>query len=191
MVNIILFGPPGSGKGTQGKNLASHYNLMLVSTGEILRQEIAAESPLGLTAKKFIEKGSLVPDEVIIDMMEKLIKEHLNDKGLLFDGFPRTVAQAEALDKKLAKNGQSVTALLELSVPEEELVERLLKRKEIEGRSDDNIDTINNRLKVYHSQTEPIVDHYHGKGKHHRINGVGEIEEIAHRLHEEMEKICS
>lgn len=191
MINVILFGPPGSGKGTQGKNLAARYNLILVSTGEILRQEMASETPLGNEAKKFIEKGSLVPDEVIIDMMEKLIKEHLNDQGLLFDGFPRTVAQAEALDKKLQKNGQSVTALLELAVPDEELVGRLLKRKEIEGRSDDNLETISNRLKVYHSQTEPIVDHYQQQGRHHRINGVGEIKEIASRLQQEMDAVLA
>lgn len=189
MVNIILFGPPGSGKGTQGKAIADRYNLQIVSTGEILRNEIASESELGKTASQFIEKGNLVPDDVIIAMMEKLIKENLNKPGLLFDGFPRTLPQARALDNKLIENKQAVTALLELSVPDEELITRLLKRKEIEGRSDDNIDTINNRLKVYHTKTEPIVEYYHHQNKHIKVEGVGKIEEIALRLQKALDNL--
>ncbi len=186
MINLVLFGPPGSGKGTQGKGIAERYGLTAVSTGDILRSEMAKGTPLGIEAKKHIEKGNLVPDQVIINMMEELIHNHAND-GLLFDGFPRTVEQAKAFDAMLKKMGQAVTALIELSVPDEQLVVRLLKRREIEGRSDDNIETITNRLEVYHTQTEPIVDYYHSQGKHIKIDGVGTIDEIEQRLQQALD----
>lgn len=182
MMNFVLFGPPGSGKGTQGKGLAEKYGLTVLSTGEILRNEIAQGTSLGEKAREYMDKGSLVPDEIIIDMMENLILRSSDQKGFLFDGFPRTVEQAKAFDRMLQKHNSSVTGLLELAVPDDELRIRLLKRREIEGRSDDNLETINNRLEVYKTQTEPIIDHYKAQGSHYRIDGVGEITDIAKRL---------
>lgn len=183
MTNLVIFGPPGSGKGTQSQGLAERYGITIISTGEILRNEMKQDTPLGRKAKTFIDQGQLVPDEVIIEMIEGILKKKHNDKGYLFDGFPRTVVQAEAFDKMLAQLGYSVSALLELAVADEEVTQRLLKRKEIEGRSDDNLETIKNRLEVYHKQTQPIVQHYAQQGKHHQIDGVGTIEEVAKRLY--------
>lgn len=182
MINIILFGPPGSGKGTQKDSIASRYQLHAVSTGDILRSEIAQETELGLLAKSYMDKGCLVPDDVVVRIIEGVLVSHPEAKGFLFDGYPRTAAQAVALDKMLNEHNAAVTALLELDVPDDELRVRLLRRKEIEGRSDDNIDTINNRLEVYHNQTSPVIDHYKTLSKHHRIDGVGSIDEIYNRL---------
>ncbi len=182
MNNIILFGPPGSGKGTQGKVLAEKHGLKVISTGEILREEIRQTTDLGKIAKTYMDHGNLVPDNIIIDIIEEIVITHNQEKGLLFDGFPRTITQAKALDTMLQKHGSRVDALLELAVPDIELVQRLLKRKEIEGRTDDNLESIHNRLKVYHQQTKPIIEHYHLLGVHHCIDGVGLIDDIALRL---------
>ena len=182
MINLILFGAPGSGKGTQSANLVQRYQLMHVSTGDILRAEIKAETELGLKAKTLIEAGHLVPDEVIIGMMEDLVASHPDVKGFVFDGFPRTVAQAEALDALFAKLDTQVHAVLDLQVAEDELVERLLKRGQDSGRSDDNLETIQKRLGVYHAQTAPIAAHYAKKGVHHPIAGSGAITDITARI---------
>lgn len=189
MINLILFGPPGSGKGTQCTGIAERYGLHTVSTGNILRNEIKLGTPHGILAKEHIDKGNLVPDEVIVEIIEDVLLAHPEAKGFLFDGFPRTVGQAKALDEMMERNGKGVDALLELSVPDEQLLERLIKRKEIERRSDDNIDTINNRLNVYHRQTKPIIHHYAGKGLHYHIDGVGAIEEVAERLRKVVDEL--
>lgn len=182
MINLILFGPPGSGKGTQGHFILERYGLTAISTGEILRNEIASGTPLGKKAQTYMDKGNLVPDEVVIGVIEHAIEQHSAASGFLFDGFPRTVAQAEALDKMMHHHGLKINALLELSVPENELVQRLLRRKELEGRSDDNIDTINNRLHVYRTQTAPIADYYREQGLHRLVQGTGKVEAITERL---------
>lgn len=189
MINLILFGAPGSGKGTQSAHLVDRYHLMHVSTGEILRQEIKAETELGLRAKALIEAGHLVPDEVIISMMEDLVASHNEVKGFVFDGFPRTVAQAEALDQLLQRHNGKVSAVLELNVPDEMLIERLLLRKEKEGRSDDNLETINNRLNVYRTQTAPIAAYYARQGTHYSVDGTGEVKEISERLFQIVDKL--
>ena len=190
MINLILFGAPGSGKGTQSANLVQRYQLMHVSTGDILRAEIKAETELGLKAKTLIEAGHLVPDEVIIAMMEDLVASHPDVKGCVFDGFPRTVAQAQALDLLLKRHQTKVSAMLELSVPDEMVIERLLLRKEKEGRSDDNIETINHRLKVYRTQTAPVSEYYAQQGNLHLVDGTGRVEEISERLYQIIDKLA-
>lgn len=189
MINLILFGPPGSGKGTQGKFIQQRYKLSTISMGDILRNEIALGTDLGITAKSYMDKGNLVPDEVVVGIIEHTMEQKKDCSGFLFDGFPRTVAQAKALDTMMHHHGIQVSALLELDVPEEELVKRLLLRKEIEGRSDDNIDTINNRLTVYRTQTAPIADYYRKQGLHHLIQGTGKVEEITERLYNAIDKL--
>lgn len=190
MINLILFGAPGSGKGTQSANLVQRYQLMHVSTGDILRAEIKAETELGLKAKTLIEAGHLVPDEVIIAMMEDLVASHPDVKGFVFDGFLRTVAQAQALDLLLKRHQTKVSAMLELSVPDEMVIERLLLRKEKEGRSDDNIETINHRLKVYRTQTAPVSEYYAQQGNLHLVDGTGRVEEISERLYQIIDKLA-
>ena len=184
MINLILFGAPGSGKGTQSANLVQRYQLMHVSTGDILRAEIKAETELGLKAKTLIEAGHLV------GMMEDLVASHPDVKGFVFDGFPRTVAQAQALDLLLQRHQTKVSAMLELSVPDEMVVERLLLRKEKEGRSDDNIETINHRLKVYRTQTAPVSEYYAQQGNLHLVDGTGRVEEISERLYQIIDKLA-
>lgn len=183
MTNLVLFGPPGSGKGTQSANLVTRYKLHHVSTGEILRAEIKAGTKLGNEAKHLIENGHLVPDHLIIGMMEELVAKHPDVKGFIFDGFPRTVAQAEALDQLLAHHNTSVTAALMLSVPDKVLMDRLLLRGKLEGRSDDNIETINNRLEVYRMQTAPVAEYYAQKGKQYVVIGTGAVEDVSERLY--------
>ena len=182
MLNLIIFGAPGSGKGTQSTFLEKEYNLYHISTGDVLREEIKKESATGKIAKEYIEKGHLVPDELIIKILSDVLDGASEYNGVIFDGFPRTVVQAEALTDLLHQKGQEIDLLIDLNVPEEELVERLLNRGKISGRSDDNETAIRERLKVYHSQTEPVVDYYKAKGKHLPIEGVGEIEEITKRI---------
>lgn len=182
MINLILFGPPGSGKGTQSTALVEHYGLKHISTGEILRKEIQEETALGQQAKALMDKGQLVPDEIIVAMIEEIVAHHKTVKGFIFDGFPRTVAQAEALDALLSRNGQHVSQLLELVVPDNLLVERLLLRKQQEGRADDNLETIQHRLNVYHTQTAPIAAYYKNQNLSTSIDGVGTVEEVTARL---------
>ena len=179
MFNLILFGPPGSGKGTQSEKLVDRYGLIHLSTGNLLREEIANKTPLGTEAKNFMDKGQLVPDEVVIGMIDNSLDKHKDAKGFLFDGFPRTVAQAQALDKLLELKGTEIAAVLALDVSEEELVKRLLKRGETSGRSDDNNDmVIRERIEQYHRKTAPVADHYKRAGKVVMVKGEGSIDEI-------------
>ena len=190
MLNLIIFGAPGSGKGTQSEVLIEKYGFDHISTGDLLRAEIKAESELGKAAKSYMDAGQLVPDSLIIDMIEKVLQERKPKKGLILDGFPRTVAQAEALDALYAKHGSAVHAVLDLQVPEEELIDRLLKRGQVSGRSDDNLETIQKRLGVYHAQTAPIAAHYAAKGVHHAIEGTGAIADITARIAGVVEKLA-
>ena len=182
MLNLVIFGAPGSGKGTQSEILIEQYGLDHISTGDILRGEIKAGSELGKAAKVYIDAGQLVPDGLIIDMIEKVLGERKPKKGIILDGFPRTVAQAEALDALFAKLGTRVHAVLDLQVEEAELIDRLLKRGQESGRSDDNLETIQKRLGVYHAQTAPIAAHYTQQGVHHAIQGSGAISDITARI---------
>jgi len=184
MLNLILFGPPGSGKGTQSAKLIEKYNLEHISTGDLLREQIAKETPLGLKAKKYMEKGLLVPDEVVIGMIASKLEEKAGCvKGFIFDGFPRTVAQAEALDLLLTDRALTISRLVALDVPEEELVQRLLKRGETSGRADDrNEETIRQRVQVYENKTALVAGHYEQQSKFSKVEGVGSIDEIFDRL---------
>ncbi len=192
MKNIILFGPPGSGKGTQSKKLAEAFGLLHISTGDIFRNELKKETPLGLEAKKFIEKGMLVPDELVIamlsDYMDQMMDE--NAKGLILDGFPRTIAQAEALDKLMEEKGMNIDQVHALEVEEPELIRRIKGRAETSGRVDDmDEETIRKRIEVYRKETEPVAEYYEKQGKLNRIKGEGGIEHIFSLLAEAMEKI--
>lgn len=179
MKNIVIFGAPGSGKGTQSDKMIAKYGFEHISTGDVLRSEIKNETPLGLTAKQYIDKGQLVPDELIIDMLAKVYDSFGKDhKGVIFDGFPRTIPQAEALKQMLAERGHEVAAMIELDVPEDELMTRLIKRGQESGRSDDNAETIRKRLDVYHNQTAPLIDWYQKEGIRNHIDGLGELERI-------------
>lgn len=182
MLNIALFGPPGAGKGTQSKLLVEKYKLTYISTGGILRQEIADKSTLGLQAKSIIEKGGLVSDEIIVQIIEKKISKNTLANGILFDGFPRTVVQAYILEGLLLKLGTSLTCMLSLEVPREELMKRMLKRASIEGRSDDTQEVIENRFREYDNKTTPVAEFYQEKEKYFPINGVGTVEEVFNRL---------
>lgn len=182
MLNVILFGPPGSGKGTQSENLIAHYQLVHLSTGNILRDEVNRQTPLGVEAKKIMDQGQLVSDEIVIGMIKSKVSENLEAKGFIFDGFPRTVAQAEALDKLMDAMNAPISVLLCLEVPEEELKERLLKRGVIEGRTDDNETTISNRIVEYKNKTQPVADYYQAQGKLKKIQGVGAVDEIFQSL---------
>jgi adenylate kinase len=182
MLNIVLFGPPGSGKGTQAENIIRKYNLNHLSTGDLLRAEIAGQTNLGRKAKAIVEKGELVPDEIVIGMIEKRVSTEENTKGFIFDGFPRTVEQARALDKMLASKNTGITLMITLEADRQELINRLLKRSEKEGRPDDNLETIENRIRVYEDQTTPVMDYYDQQGKARYVNGMGSIEEIFSRI---------
>lgn len=189
MFNLILFGPPGSGKGTQSDKLVEKYGLKHLSTGNLLRQEIADKTPLGLEAKSFIDKGQLVPDEVVIGMVDSFFDLHKGAKGFLFDGFPRTAAQAVALDKLLALKETGIAAVLALEVGEEELVKRLLNRGKTSGRSDDTDEAvIRKRFAVYNSETSAVAEHYKGAGKFHSIKGEGSIDDIFNALCKAIDK---
>lgn len=189
MLNIVLFGRPGAGKGTQSKNLIEKYGLIHLSTGDILRSEIKRGTALGLEAKELMAKGMLVPDEVVINMISNKVDEHMDGKGFIFDGFPRTVAQAEALDKMLETKKTAISGMIALKVDDEELVQRLLKRGEIEGRKDDaNVEIIRNRIRQYVKNTRPVADFYREQNKFTAINGVGTIEEIFSSIAEVVEK---
>lgn len=178
MLNIVIFGAPGSGKGTQSELTAKKYGLKHVSTGELLRSEIKAGSELGKIADSFISFGNLVPDEIMIGVLEDLIKKNLDQKGFVLDGFPRTLPQGIALDQKLQKNGLGISAVFSLEVDEEELISRLLNRGRNSGRSDDNRQTIESRLQVYHQQTEPVKEYYAKQNKLTYIKGKGSINDI-------------
>ena len=179
MKNIVIFGAPGSGKGTQSDKMIAQYGFEHISTGDVLRNEIKNGTELGKTAKSYIDQGQLIPDELMIDILASVYdsfgKEH---KGVIFDGFPRTIPQAEALKKMLAERGHKVSAMIELDVPEDELMKRLILRGQQSGRSDDNEETIKKRLNVYHNQTSPLIEGDAKDGIHHHINGLGELARI-------------
>ena len=183
MFNFILFGPPGSGKGTQSEKIVDRYGLIHLSTGNLLRQEIYDRTPLGLEAKNIMDKGQLVPDEVVIGMIDTCLEKHPEAKGFLFDGFPRTIAQAEALDKLLALKKTGIHKVLALEVTEDELVKRLLKRGETSGRTDDNDEAvIRRRFNVYRAETEPVAGYYQTKKRLERILGEGSVDDIFQKL---------
>jgi adenylate kinase len=182
MLNIVLFGPPGSGKGTQSELIIARYGLTHISTGDMLRAELTAETELGLRAKSIMEKGELVSDEIIIGMIRNRISGEQGAKGFIFDGFPRTVAQAEELDGLLKELGMQINVMLGLEVERQELVDRLLKRGVEQGRPDDNLETIENRIKVYGQQTRPVMGYYQAQGKYRGVQGTGSIDEIFERL---------
>jgi adenylate kinase len=189
MFNLILFGPPGSGKGTQSEKLVQQYGLIHLSTGNLLRQEIADKTPLGMEAKAFMDKGQLVPDEVVIGMIDSCIDHHPEAKGFLFDGFPRTVAQAEALDKLLALREEEINLVLALEVTEQELVKRLLNRGKTSGRSDDTDEAvIRKRFAVYTGETSPVAGHYNESGKFISVKGEGTVDEIFQSLQQEIDQ---
>lgn len=183
MKNIVIFGAPGAGKGTQSDKLIEKYGLGHISTGDVLRNEIKNGTELGQTAKGYIDNGQLIPDDLMVSILASVYdgfgKEHA---GVIFDGFPRTIPQAEALKKMLAERGHQIDAMIELSVPEDELMARLLNRGKLTGRSDDNEETIKKRLDVYHSQTAPLIDWYENEGIHHHVEGLGTVDEIFDRI---------
>jgi len=183
MLNLVLFGPPGAGKGTQSKLLIDKYNLVHLSTGDILRGEIAAGTALGMKAKTLMDRGDLVPDEVVIGMISSKLDNNTNSKGFIFDGFPRTTAQAESLDNLLDEKGTSISAMLSLKVEDTELIRRLLFRGKDSGRVDDkNEEIIANRINEYNNKTAPLKDYYSAQNKLSEIEGVGNVEEIANKL---------
>lgn len=183
MFNLILFGPPGSGKGTQSDKIVDRFGLIHLSTGNLLRQEIHDRTPLGMEAKNFMDKGQLVPDEVVIAMIGTCLEKHPEAKGFLFDGFPRTIAQAQALDRHLSLKKTTIRKVLALEVSEDELVKRLLKRGETSGRSDDtNEAVIRKRFHVYENETEPVAEYYHQQNKLEKIPGEGSVDEIFQKL---------
>jgi adenylate kinase len=188
MFNLILFGPPGSGKGTQSEKLIAKFGLKHLSTGDLLRSEIANQTPLGVEAKKIMDKGQLVPDEVVIGMISSALDANPNAKGFLFDGFPRTSAQAEALDKLLELKKTSIAIMLALNVSEEELVKRLMKRGETSGRSDDtNENVIRARITEYRNKTEVVADYYNNFDKVVMVKGEGSVDDIFGALCKEIE----
>lgn len=192
MKNIILFGPPGSGKGTQAAMLKDHFNLLHISTGDLLREEIRKESALGLEAQQFMNKGELVPDAVVIGMIGGTVEQAKTEgkNGIIFDGFPRTTKQAEALDALLSEKGTSIAGVLSLIVDEEELTKRILNRGLTSGRSDDSDEaTIRNRVQEYRTKTEPVATYYAASGKVHEIAGVGGIEDIFQALSQAMQSL--
>lgn len=179
MLNIVLFGPPGAGKGTQSENLIKEFQLVHLSTGDILRSEVAAKTALGIEAKKLMDQGLLVPDEVVIGMIESKIDSNKNAKGFIFDGFPRTTKQAEALDGLLSKKNSSITMMLALEVDDTELIKRLLNRGKDSGRADDQDESIiSRRIQEYNNKTAPLKSYYTAQGKFHSIKGIGTVEEI-------------
>jgi len=189
MFNLILFGPPGSGKGTQSDKLVAKYGLVHLSTGNLLREEIATKTPLGLQAMRFMDKGQLVPDEVVIGMVDSHFDKHKDAKGFLFDGFPRTVAQAKALDKLLELKKTEISKVLLLDVDEEELIKRLILRGKTSGRSDDADENIlRSRQDVYKRETLPVAAYYAKAKKVIHIDGIGEIDEIFERLCSHIDK---
>jgi len=191
MINLILFGPPGSGKGTQAAMLVEEFNLLHISTGDLFRYEIGNKTPLGLKAQAFMDQGQLVPDEVTIGMLRNKVEANPDVAGYIFDGFPRTIPQCEALDELLASRNQEVSGLIALKVDDEEIVSRLLKRGEQSGRADDKDESvIRKRIEVYNAETAPVYSFYDSKSKSQEIEGVGSIEDIFTKLKTEVSKLA-
>ena len=191
MFNIVIFGAPGSGKGTQSENLISHYGLFHISTGEVLRDNIARGTELGKIADTYISDGKLIPDDLMISILADILDDTPEAKnGVIFDGFPRTINQAGALKEMLAERGARVDAVVGLEVDEDELIDRLIKRGKESGRSDDNLETIKKRLQVYHSQTQPLRDYYMKEGTYLPIKGVGTVEGIFESIKAAIKEKC-
>lgn len=189
MLNLVIFGAPGSGKGTQSAKLIDEYGLYHISTGEVLRDHIKRGTDLGKIADSYISKGELIPDDLMIRILDDVLEREASGKtGVVFDGFPRTIPQAEALKELLRKRGTDLHAVVGLEVPEPELVDRMIKRGKETGRADDNIDTIKNRLKVYHNQTQPLRDYYIKEGKYIAVDGLGVVDEIFDKIASGIEK---
>ncbi|MFP4092661.1 MAG: adenylate kinase [Cyclobacteriaceae bacterium] len=192
MLNIVLFGPPGAGKGTQSEKLIAHYNLLHISTGDLFRKHLGEGTELGKKAKGYMDEGKLVPDQLVIDMVDDKLKEGNNKEGIIFDGFPRTIPQAEALDQLLESKNMPIVATIMLEVPDEELINRLLERGKTSGRSDDqDRSKIETRLKVYKDETLPVANHYREQQKLANVNGVGSIDAIFDRISSRIENMKS
>ena len=189
MLNFVIFGAPGSGKGTQSERIVEKYGINHISTGDVLRAEIKNGTELGKTAKGYIDQGQLIPDELMIDILASVFDSFKDSKGVIFDGFPRTIAQAEALKKMLAERGQDVPVMVDSSATEDVLMVRLITRRKNSGRSDDNEETIKKRLHVYHSQTAPLIDWYKNEKKYQHINGLGTMEGIFAEICEAVDKL--
>lgn len=182
MLNIVIFGPPGSGKGTQSARIVEKYKLIHLSTGDLLREEMSKGTPLGQEVRKFIDQGMLVPDEIIIRELYEKASEHLDSPGLIFDGFPRTIMQAEMLDQMLESHDMPVDIVLSVNVEEEELFKRMMGRAEDSGRSDDKAEIISQRIEVYKQQTLPLIDYYKKQGKIAAINGMAPVDVVFSRI---------
>ncbi|HAQ21755.1 MAG TPA: adenylate kinase [Prolixibacteraceae bacterium] len=183
MLNLILFGPPGAGKGTQADFLIEKFKLNHISTGNLLRRQIASGTELGLAAKSYMDKGFLVPDSIVIGMIRTKLLKNKEANGYVFDGFPRTVAQAKSLDDLLSENGMAISGMLCLEVEKKELIDRLLYRGITSGRPDDqDVSIIENRIQVYTEKTMPLKDYYKAQNKYYRVDGTGSVEKIAQRL---------
>lgn len=189
MLNIIIFGAPGSGKGTQSQRLIDKYHLKHISTGDILRNERENSTPLGALTNEFMEKGHLVPDEIMIKLLDEQFLNNTGSVGCIFDGFPRTLPQGKALDEMLDRDNSEISIVLSLEVEDDELVERLLKRGEVSGRNDDNEETIKSRLNVYYNQTAPLKDYYEEQNKLVKVDGSGTIDEIFARIEKTIDKL--
>ena len=191
MLNVVLFGAPGCGKGTQSELLEKKFGLSHISTGEIIRSHIKAQTPLGQQMAEYISRGELAPDSVVIGMVEEYLNQNKGIKGTIFDGFPRTTAQAEAFDKLLESMGDSVDVMIYMDVPEEELVQRILLRGKVSGRADDaSEDVIRNRIEIYNQQTAVVADYYRQQGKYVAVPSLGTIDEVFDRIAAEIEKIA-
>ncbi len=190
MINIVLFGAPGCGKGTQAARLKEHYGIEHVSTGEVIRGEIKGGTKLGLEMKSYIESGRLAPDEIVVNMIANYVKDHRDSKGCIYDGFPRTTVQAEAFDKLLEQEGLKVDIMVDIQVPEEELIHRILLRGKDSGRADDaSEEVIRGRLNVYHQQTEVVANYYTQQGKYASVNGLGTMDEVFNRIVEVIDSL--
>lgn len=191
MLNVVLFGAPGCGKGTQSELLEKKFGLSHISTGEIIRSQIKAQTELGIQMQEYISRGELAPDSVVISMVENYLNENKGIKGTIFDGFPRTTAQAEAFDKMLKKMGDSVDVMIYMDVPEQELVQRILLRGKDSGRADDaSEEIIRNRIEIYNQQTAIVAEYYRAQGKYIAVPSLGTIDEVFERIATEIEKLA-
>lgn len=191
MLNIVIFGAPGSGKGTQSEKLIDEYGLHHISTGEVLRKHIAEGTELGVIANQYISQGHLIPDDLMIRVLEDVLDSNpeLTAKGVIFDGFPRTIAQAKSLNEMLKRRNTKVHAVVGLEVDEDDLIRRMLKRGQESGRADDNLDTIKERLNVYHNQTSPLKDFYISEKKYHAIDGNGSVDKVFSSIKKSIDSI--